>query len=149
MKSKIVGLLFIATGALMLGTFILSMLMFFGDGEDRALIGGVFSLILGIYSIVLGSAIRGRKKWAWYAGIITLSLALVGNVITLFVNFSSFLILPIVLEVVSIYAMYADKSQFLTESETTSSTVMPATEPQTEIINIQPSPPQPINQDSQ
>ena len=121
MKSKLVGILFIIVGSLMLGVFILSMLMFFGDSVKSALYSGLLSLFIAIYALILGSAIRARKQWSWYAGLITLTLALTGNLITLAINFSTFLLIPITLGLISIYAIYSDKEQFLLNQHVTQS----------------------------
>jgi hypothetical protein len=115
-KIQIVGFLLIISSAIMIFSFLISMLMFFGDGAMNTFIPGIMALLFGIFGLKVGSGIRSLKKWAWYAGTIILGLALLGNVISLVVNFEVFLTLPIFLEVFSIYALISEKGAFLSHT---------------------------------
>ncbi|MFQ5853490.1 MAG: hypothetical protein ACE5JU_23270 [Candidatus Binatia bacterium] len=118
MKTTIVGWLFIATSAVFLFSFLVLVgLPLLSQGvaiENPGL--GVLALVLGIYALILGSAVKAHKKWAWYTGTATMVLATLGNLIS-FVNFFSMaLVLPLFLNIFSLYAFISEKELFFTDS---------------------------------
>lgn len=115
-KIQIVGFLIIISSTIMIFAFLLSMLMVFSDGSTRSLLPGLLALAFGVFGIIVGSGIRSLEKWTWYAGTITLGLALVGNLISLGINFELFLILPILIEIFSLYSLISEKGAFLSQT---------------------------------
>lgn len=105
MKIKIVGWFFIITAAVFLLAGIGLLL------TKNVL--GILGLCLGVYAFLLGSALKAHKKWSWYAGIITISLATLGNLFSLVMSFSPFLIVPLFLDMFILYVLIADRSTFL------------------------------------
>lgn len=105
MKIKIIGWLFIIAAPI----FILAGIGLLLSGK----VFGVLGLCLGIYAFFLGSAVKAHKRWSWYAGIITISLVTIGNLVSLVVAFSPFLMLPFLLDVFTLYVFIVDRNIFL------------------------------------
>lgn len=115
-KIQIIGLFLIIVSALSIFSFLLSLLMVFGDHNIKALPLVILTLVLGIYAFFTGSALRSLKKWAWYASLIQFILALIGNLIILIFNFELLLIPAILFEVFCLYSLISEKDMFLLPS---------------------------------
>lgn len=143
MKTNIVGFLFIIVAPIFIFSFIVMVLfplLFSGGQVDsfNQIWQGFFALLLGIYSFILGSAVRKHKKWSWYAGIVTITLATIGNLLSFIFSFSLFLIVPLLFDIFSIYAFLSEKSLFFILSSTP---VPPISNPPMENMQNQPTTP--------
>lgn len=114
-------LLFIIVAPIFIFSFIVMVLfpLLFSGGQVDSLSQiwqGFIALILGIYSFFLGSAIRRHKKWSWYAGVVTITLTTIGNILSFIFSFSLFLIIPLLLDMFIIYAFLSEKSLFFQQN---------------------------------
>ena len=112
MKIKITGLILLIIGALAVSPFVI--LIFAGGLMD--IMGNLKTflyLIAGIYFIILGSAIRRHKKWAWSFGITTFSILFISNLIAIFSSFSPYLVVALLLNGFILYVLISEKTTFL------------------------------------
>ncbi len=114
-KTNIIGFILIIMGALALAfalvPFVVSIV---GGGLINITNRLVFLyLVVGIYSIIEGSAIRGRKKWAWYVGVITFGMGFISNLIAIFFSPSLQLVLVLLCGGFVLYSLVSEKEAFL------------------------------------
>ncbi len=118
MKTVILGLLYIVFSAVLFFGFLLGVVapIVFHHGiidDTRLFLIGAACLPLGIYSFLLGSAIKNHKKWGWYAGIGTVLLALIGNIYFFISNHQlAALTIVIFLDGFALYALFSEKYLF-------------------------------------
>jgi hypothetical protein len=119
MKASIAGFLYIAVSSIFFVGFLFLVIapILFSNGQvdslEQLIIGGV-SLIFGLYSLLLGSAIRRHKKWAWYTGLLTAFFSLAGNIyFFLFKIQKGELLIPMLIEVFILYALFSEKHLYL------------------------------------
>lgn len=139
MKVRIVGWLLIVIGAVFIFSFLLSIISLFGEFNPSVLVPGILTLALGVYSLMLGSALSQHKKWSYYAGLGTFGFAAIGNVIFMFISFNFFYVLPIAIEAYTIWAIYSSKNAFLAAEAPPQQPPQPQSLPPT-----MPSPPPPV-----
>ncbi len=118
MKSNIVGWLYIISSSvfflMFLVLFVLPLVSQGGSIEDESQpIRGVLALLLAVFSLVWGSALRKHKKWSLYIGLILIPLVLIGNTISIVFSFEAVLLLPLLLNAFSIYALVSEKNLFV------------------------------------
>lgn len=117
MKTNIVGWLYIIASPIFLLSFVFLVvfpIIFQGgviDDPNQPLIG-LFSLFLGIFSLIWGSSLRRHKKWTWYVGMVIIPLVAFGNMFTLVSNFELFLLVPLAVNMFSFYALVSEKDLF-------------------------------------
>jgi lysylphosphatidylglycerol synthetase-like protein (DUF2156 family) len=134
MKTKIVGWLFIIASPVFLFSFLAFVIfpLVFGGGfiEDLTYFWiGIIALILAIYAFILGSSVKARKRWAWYAGLITIILGTLGNIGYIIMQFSLLLVVALLVDAFAIYAFLSEKNLFFQE---------PSTQPPVQLVSIQP-----------
>lgn len=118
MKIQIIGWLYILVASIFFFSFLGNVLLLFTGGVIgfNQIWKGIGALLLGIYSFILGSAIKAYKKWAWYGGIITAGLALIGNLVSLLVfSFGGWmsLLISVIFNSFVIYGLFGEKQVFL------------------------------------
>jgi len=104
MKTKIAAWLYIIFGALLvvLSGFVL-------------LVGqllGILGIALGSFNIILGFALNGLKKWAWYAGIVISIFNIIGGLVTIFTDFKPAILAGVVFAGFILYALISEKHLF-------------------------------------
>jgi hypothetical protein len=112
-KIKIVGWLYIMASPIFLlggGLSLLTMGDTFANPAMSLLIG-LGGILLGIYSLFLGSAVKAHKTWSYKAGLITFSLVGAGNLIQALMG-NLVLLLAVLFNVFCVYALISEKQLF-------------------------------------
>ena len=113
MKSRIVGWLYIIASPIFLLGGGLSLLTM-GDtyaNPAMSLLFGLGAILLGIYSLSLGSAVKAHKRWSYKAGLITFSLVGAGNLIQALTG-SPGLFFALLINLFCVYALISEKQLF-------------------------------------
>ena len=100
MKTNVIGWLYLVVSTAFAAFFAFTLFKLFQSSSGYAIEATRFQeinqvsylalagLVLSIFLLIWGSALRKHRKWSWYAGIVLIPLLLIGNVIYLFSAFS-------------------------------------------------------------
>ncbi len=109
MKTNIVGWLYIIAAPIFLVSFVLVALQ---PSSSWDILVGIFSLFMGIFAIIFGSAVRRHRKWTWYVGMVMIPLVAAGNMYSLVSNLDLVISIPVAMNIFSFYALVSEKELF-------------------------------------
>ncbi len=121
MKTKIIGWIYIVGSAVFIFLSLPGFLLFinrytnYGGSmtfEVMRMFGlSIAALVVGIFSFFFGSALKAKKKWAWYVGMAVFTLLTLGSLFMLIMQgFGA--IVPVIFQMFFVYSLLDEKQLF-------------------------------------
>jgi len=107
----------IIISAIFFFSFLVAMLtpLLFSGGivdDPSQIVLGLIAFVVGVFAFVLGIFIKAHNKYAWYAGMATISIATLGNLFSIVSSFSLILWLALILDFFALYALVSERELF-------------------------------------